>query len=53
MKGCGQHGAIGVLAQGHAIPTLGLVQCFTMVTCHAPEHQVIQETVKVRNTFFS
>ena len=52
-KGHGQHGIIGVLAQGHAMPTPGLVQCFIVVTCHAQELQVKQETVKVRHSLSS
>ena len=47
-KGHGQHGVIGVHAQGLAIPTLVFAQCFTMVTCLALEPQVKLETVKVR-----
>ena len=51
MKEHGQPGIVGVLAQGLAIQTPELVQCFTMVTCHALERQVKQGTVKVRVWF--
>ena len=39
-----------MLAQGLAIQTPGLGQCFIVVICHAPELQVKQETVNVRET---
>ena len=44
---------IGVLAQGLAIQTPEPVQCFITITCHAPELQVKQKTVKVRENLSS